>query len=142
MSVAYRYLLDTNIVSDLINRGRTSAVSAKLDGAGAQVCTSLVVAAEIRYGVARKGSALLAERAEAVLRTIPIYALGEPVDRHYAEIRAHLERRGTPIGPNDLLIAAQCRALDLCLITANVGEFARVPGLDIENWLEAGPSRV
>lgn len=136
MSVAPRYLLDTNIVSDLINRGRTSTVSAKLDKVGSLVCTSIVVAAEIRYGVAKKGSSLLSKRAEAVLRSIPICPLGDPVDRHYAEIRVHLERRGTPIGPNDLLIAAQCRALKTCLVTANVGEFARVPGLAVENWLD------
>lgn len=140
MSVAPRYLLDTNILSDIINRGRTSAVSAMLDKIGPLVCTSIVVAAEIRYGVAKKGSSLLAERAEAVLRSIPVCPLGDPVDRHYAEIRVHLERRGSPIGPNDLMIAAQCRALDTCLVTANMGEFARVPGLAVENWLD--PSHV
>jgi len=136
VSVAPHYLLDTNIVLDLINRGRTSVVSAMLDKFGGVVCTSVVVAAEIRYGVAKKGSALLAERADAVLKTIPIRVLGDPVDRHYAEIRVHLERQGTPIGPNDLLIAAQSRALNLCLVTANVGEFGRVPGLAVENWLD------
>lgn len=139
MSVASRYLLDTNIVSDLINRGRTSVVSAMLDRFGSVVCTSIVVAAEIRYGIAKKGSALLAQRGDTVLKTIPLCPFGEPVDRHYAEIRVHLEKQGTPIGPNDLLIAAQARALDLCLVTANVGEFSRVPGLSVENWLD--PSR-
>jgi tRNA(fMet)-specific endonuclease VapC len=132
---SYRYLLDTNIVSDLINNGRRSAVAGMLDRHGALICTSIIVAGEIRYGVAKKGSRALAERADAILKALPFCPFGEPVDHHYGEIRVELERRGTPIGPNDLLIAAQCRALDLCLITANVGEFSRVPGLRIENWL-------
>ena len=137
MSVALRYLLDTNIISDVINRGRTSPVSRKIDVVGASVCTSIIVAAEIRYGVAKKGSDLLAQRAAAVLATIPLCAFTAPLDEHYAEIRVFLERRGTPIGPNDLMIAAQCRALGLCLVTANVDEFARVQGLTIENWLSS-----
>jgi tRNA(fMet)-specific endonuclease VapC len=57
------------------------------------------------------------------------------LDRRYAEIRLHLEQRGKPIGPNDLLIAAHALALDLILVTDNVEEFARVPGLHLENWL-------
>ena len=130
-----RYLLDTNIVSDLINRGRTSPVFAQLDRHRAAICTSLVVVSEIRYGVAKKGSPSLAERADAVLRTIPLCPFDAPTDRHYADIRVSLERQGLPIGPNDLFIAAQCRALGLCLVTANVGEFSRVGELAIENWL-------
>jgi tRNA(fMet)-specific endonuclease VapC len=135
VTVPHRYLLDTNIVSDLINNGRASVVAGMLERHGASVCTSIVVACEVRYGVAKRGSKALSERAEAILAALSCCSFAKPVDQHYGEIRVTLERRGTPIGPNDLLIAAQCRALDLCLITANVGEFARVPGLRIENWL-------
>ncbi len=137
MTLAFTHLLDTNIVSDFINRGRSSQVAGFLDRVGAGVCTSLIVASEIRYGVEKKGSATLAERAEAILSVLPLCPLTDPVDRHYAQIRAALERSGTPIGPNDLIIAAQCRAYGLTLVTANVGEFSRVQGLAIENWLDA-----
>jgi tRNA(fMet)-specific endonuclease VapC len=64
-----------------------------------------------------------------------VLALDKEADRRYAEIRHRLEQRGTPIGPNDLLIAAHALALDLTLVTANVDEFARVPRLRVENWL-------
>jgi tRNA(fMet)-specific endonuclease VapC len=60
------------------------------------------------------------------------------MQEHYAEIRVHLEKAGLPIGPNVLLIAAQARSLGLTVVTDNVGEFSRVPGLFVENWLESG----
>ena len=65
-----------------------------------------------------------------VLRTFP-----PDIAQHYAFIRCDLEARGLPIGPNDLLIAAHARAAALTLVTGNVREFARVPGLAVENWL-------
>jgi tRNA(fMet)-specific endonuclease VapC len=61
--------------------------------------------------------------------------LEKPVDHEYARIRADLEKRGLPIGPNDLLIAAHARLLGLVLVTDDTEEFARVPGLQVENWL-------
>ena len=64
-----------------------------------------------------------------------ILPLETPVDRHYGAVRQQLARQGTPIGPNDLLITAQALALDLTVVTANVQEFSRVPGLGVENWL-------
>lgn len=64
-----------------------------------------------------------------------ILSLDAPIDEAYAAIRTHLERAGTPIGGNDLLITAQARSLGLTVITANVGEFSRVPDLAIETWL-------
>lgn len=131
------FLLDTNILSDLIRYGREGRVASALAERDAEVATSIVVAAEIRYGVARKNSKRLAERAEVVLAAITILPFGTLADRHYGEIRALLERAGTPIGPNDLMIAAQCRALGLTLVSANLDEFRRVPGLRVENWLAA-----
>lgn len=62
--------------------------------------------------------------------------LEEPADRCYSELRADLEKRGATIGPNDMLIAAHALALQCAVITANELEFSRVPGLQVENWLE------
>lgn len=99
------------------------------------MCTSLVVSCELRYGAIKKKSPQLMERVETALQSLEVLPLEKDADRHYAEIRSELDRLGTPIGPNDLLIAAHARALDLILVTDNVEEFARVPGLSIENWL-------
>lgn len=97
---------------------------------------SIVVASEIRFGLAKSGSRRLAERMSQILDRIEILPLEPPTDEHYAEIRNTLERAGTPIGPNDLLIAAHARALELVIVTGNAREFSRVPGLEVENWLE------
>ncbi len=133
--MALRYLLDTNILSDLI-RHPQGAVAKRIAtiGEGA-VCTSLIVAAELRFGAAKSGSPRLSQRVDLVLSALDVLPLEPPVDRAYAEIRWQLPRQGTPIGPNDLLIAAQASVLGLTVITANAGEFGRVPGLSVENWL-------
>jgi tRNA(fMet)-specific endonuclease VapC len=68
--------------------------------------------------------------------SLPVLALEENVDQEYGEIRTAQERIGQPIGDNDLLITAHARALRLTVVTANVREFLRVPGLAVENWLE------
>ena len=69
------------------------------------------------------------------MEPLPILPLVPPIEDHYAQIRSHLERIGTPIGPNDLLIAAHAQLLGLTIVTANVREFSRVPSLMVENWL-------
>jgi tRNA(fMet)-specific endonuclease VapC len=133
--VALRYLLDTNILSDLI-REPQGAVARRISSVGeATVCTSVIVAAELRFGAERSGSSKLADRADLLLSALTVLPLESPADRHYGEVRQHLTRRGTPIGPNDLLIASHALAADLTVVTANAGEFSRVPGLRIENWL-------
>ncbi len=135
MSLAY--LLDTNILSDLV-RHPQGAVATRIAKAGEnRVCTSIIVAAELRYGAAKSGSDRLAERVDRLLSAVDVLPLEPPADRRYGELRHHLTRQGTPIGPNDLLIAAQALATDLTVVTANVGEFSRVPGLKVENWLSA-----
>jgi tRNA(fMet)-specific endonuclease VapC len=131
----FRYLLDTNTLSDLLrNPGGRAARRLALVG-DTLVCTSIIVACELRYGAVKKGSPRLSERVEAVLGSLEILPLDKESDRRYAEIRAHLNRIGKPIGPNDLLIAAHALALDLALVTNNVAEFTRVPGLRVEDWL-------
>lgn len=100
------------------------------------VCTSVVVSAELRYGAARSGSPRLRRRVEAILSALDVLPLQAPADRHYAKLRSHLVRRGLPIGPDDLPIAAHAKALALTVVTTNEREFRRVPGLAVENWLE------
>lgn len=129
------YLLDTNIISELI-RNPAGAAAQRIEHIGTKgICTSIVVAAELRYGCAKKGLARLQERVEAALRTIPVLALDLPADADYGRIRAELETVGQPIGGNDLLIAAHALALGLTLVTNNTREFARIRGLQVENWL-------
>jgi tRNA(fMet)-specific endonuclease VapC len=131
-----RYLLDTNIVSDLVRsphgriRGRIFEVGED------QVCISIIVAAEIRFGVARRGSTRLAEQLETILTGLQIVPFEAPADSVYADVRTSLQRSGQLISANDMLIAAHAIALDCTIVTANEREFARVPGLDVENWLQ------
>lgn len=132
MSASLAYLLDTNILSDLV-RNPQGVVAARITKAGEDtVCTSIVVAAELRYGATKSNSAKLAERVDLILSALEILPLETPADRQYASLRHHLTCQ---IGPNDLLIAAHALANDLTVITANFGEFSRVPGLKVENWL-------
>ncbi|HEY0513577.1 MAG TPA: PIN domain-containing protein [Thermoanaerobaculia bacterium] len=131
----FRYLLDTNILSDLLRNPDGRAVQGVARVGEATICTSIVVACELRYGAAKTGSARLSERVESLLESLEVLPLDKESDRRYAEVRVHLDQRGRPIGPNDLLIAAHALALNLTLVTANVEEFARVPDLRVESWL-------
>lgn len=132
-----RFLLDTNILSDLVRRPQGKIADAVERTGERSVCTSIVVAAELRFGAAKSGSRRLARQVDRILAALEIVSLGEPADRQYAAIRRHLEKVGRPIGPNDLLIAAQALAEDCTLVTANEREFSRVPSLKLENWLNA-----
>ena len=137
MSGPLVYLLDTNILSDLVRKPQ-GRVAAQITAAGEDtICTSIIVAAELRYGAIKSNSAKLAQRIDMILSALEILPLETPADRQYASLRHHLTRQGTPIGPNELLITAHALANDLTVITANVGEFSRVPGLKVENWLQA-----
>jgi tRNA(fMet)-specific endonuclease VapC len=130
-----RFLLDTNIVSNLV-RDPGGRVAARIASVGGQnVCTSIVVAAELRYGAAKRDSRRLSRQLDIVLGGLEVLPVEAPADLTYAQIRVGLERRGLPIGPNDMLIAAQCLAMGCTLVTANEREFARVPDLLVENWL-------
>ena len=130
-----RFLLDTNIVSDLTRypRGRVAGRIAKIGDR--LVCTSIIVAAELRYGVAKKGSPRLSAQVETVLSALDVIALESPVDAVYGQLRARLEQAGRRMGANDLLIAAHACAVNATVVTANVGEFARIGRLNVENWL-------
>jgi tRNA(fMet)-specific endonuclease VapC len=129
------YLLDTNVVSDLVRRPQ-GAVAERIREVGeANVCTSIIVAAELRYGAAKKGSPRLTAQLEAILAAMMVLPLEVPADDVYGRLRAQLERVGQPIGGNDLLIAAQAVALGHVLVTDNEGEFGRIEALTCQNWL-------
>ncbi len=136
MSAVVRYLLDTNIISDLVKQPQGTAAKKIAEVGEDAVFTSLIVACELRYGVVKKGSQQLSKQVESILSALEIAPLDEPVTQFYAHIRHQLARSGTPIGPNDLLIAAHALAMDAVLVTANEAEFSRVPGLRVENWLD------
>jgi tRNA(fMet)-specific endonuclease VapC len=133
--VTTRFLLDTNIVSDLVRhpQGRVALKIADI-GVGV-VATSIIVAAELRYGAAKRKWRRLTAQLIAVLDGLPIIPFESPADEAYGDVRAALERAGAPIGGNDLLIASQALSLGMTLVTNNEREFARVNGLSIENWL-------
>lgn len=129
-------MLDTNVLSDVI-RSPQGTVTRRIEAVGqSNVSISIVVAAELRFGVENRGSDRLRRQVDAVLSGIEIVPLTEPIDREYAVLRASLKRRGSPIGPNDLLIAAHALAHGAVLVTANRKEFSRVDGLALENWLD------
>jgi tRNA(fMet)-specific endonuclease VapC len=128
-------MLDTNIVSEMI-RNPAGRAAQRARAAAESVCVSVIVAAELRYGCARKGSPKLLRRVEEFLAEVPVLPFDVPADSVYGGIRAELEAAGRPIGSNDLLIAAHACALAATVVTANVGEFRRIRGLNVENWLE------
>ena len=130
-----RYLLDTNIVSDLVRnpRGRTASKIREV-GQGA-VATSIIVAAELRFGAAKSGSARLALQVDRILGAMEVIALEPPADAAYAKLRTLLEASEKPIGGNDLLIAAQALSLGMIVVTGNEREFGRIAELQVENWL-------
>ena len=130
-----RYLLDTNIVSDLVRHPQGRVAHHIREVGEAQVCTSIIVAAELRYGATKKGSPRLTTQLEAVLGALDVLPFEAPADTAYGLLRARLEQAGQPIGGNDLLIAAQAVALGYTIVTDNEQEFARIDDLPRENWL-------
>lgn len=130
-------MLDTNVVSALIRDPHEGKARSRLVAFGVdRSCISVLTSAEIQFGFAKRSSPRLERNLELLLGSITILPFGPPADFYYGRLRAHLARQGTPIGPNDLFIAAHALALDLTLVTANIGEFSRVPDLRLENWLD------
>lgn len=128
-------MLDTNIISDLLRNPGGKAAKRIADVGSDAICVSIITAAELRYGCAKKGSAKLSAHVEAILQSVQILAFDIPADAEYGGIRAELEAAGQTIGPNDLLIAAHARSSSAVLVTDNTDEFARVRGLRLENWI-------
>jgi tRNA(fMet)-specific endonuclease VapC len=132
------YLLDTNIISALM-KDRTGSITANVRAwaqrlPDCRLVTSVVVQYELLFGLARHGTSRLQTAYDIQINNLPVLPLDEAVGPHYARIRAHLEKAGTPIGANDTLIAAHALALGATLVTADT-EFSRVPDLALENWL-------
>jgi tRNA(fMet)-specific endonuclease VapC len=130
-----RYMLDTNVISDLIKNPKGKAAKRIARVGEDSICTSIIVAAELRYGCAKKGSERLLKAVEELLSEIEILPFESPADVAYGGIRSELERAGKPIGANDFLIAAHASTVNATIVTANVDEFKRVRGLKVENWL-------
>lgn len=133
------WLLDTNILSKVIKQPdgvlgqRMRQISDQYPGA---LVTSIINECELCFGAARVNSVALSGKIFNLLQLIPAQPLTADAVGHYSTIRTHLERQGTPIGPNDTLIAAHALALDCTVVTDNEAEFRRVPGLRVENWLD------
>lgn len=132
--ISPRYLLDTNIVSDLVRHPQGDVANRIREVGEAAVCTSIVVAAELRFGAAKKDSPRLTKRVNDILEALEVLPFDSPADHAYAHLRWRLEQLGTLIGPNDMLIAAHALASECVLVTANMDEFSRVDGLRVENW--------
>ena len=130
-----RYMLDTNIISDIVKFPKGLAAQ-RARALQTQLCTSIIVASELRYGCLKKGSPKLSRKVDEILEDIEVVALDIPADADYGRIRRDLELVGQPIGTNDLLIAAHAVSMGATLVTANTREFSRVVGLKVENWLE------
>jgi tRNA(fMet)-specific endonuclease VapC len=128
-------MLDTNIISDLVRNPQGKAAKQIAKRNEDDICTSIIVAAELRYGCAKSGSTRLLRAVEDLLAEIDILPFDVPADVEYGGIRAELEAAGKPIGGNDLLIAAHAHAAGATMVTANTAEFKRIRGLKVENWL-------
>jgi tRNA(fMet)-specific endonuclease VapC len=130
-----RYLLDTNIVSDLVRhpQGRIAEQIRKVGETS--VCTSIIVAGELRYGATKKGSPRLTAQLESVLGALDVLPFEAPADTTYGQIRTRLEQIGRPIGANDLLIGAHAHSLGYTIVTDNENEFSCIEGLPLDNWL-------
>lgn len=132
------YLLDTDILSNLMKRAPSEALLARLARVPPEEqFTSSVTLGELLYGARRSArSVTLLERIEAIVEAdLPVLPFDAPAARRYGEIRAELEGRGTPIGDADVRIASIALSRDLGVVTGNERHFRRVPGLRVENWL-------
>ncbi|RYX93027.1 MAG: type II toxin-antitoxin system VapC family toxin [Comamonadaceae bacterium] len=135
--MARRYLLDTHICI-YITKNAPIAVRQRLEQhAASELAMSVITLGELRFGAEKSRSRDLALAAiDQLARQIAICDLPRDAASHYGEIRAALQLSGRPIGGNDLWLAAHARADGLIMVTNNVSEFRRVPGLKVENWAE------
>lgn len=131
-----RYLLDTNICIYIINR-RPPGVFAHFEALRAgEVAISSITGSELHFGVARSGSSRNLLALEKFLAPLVIAPFDATAMHHYGTLRHRLDAQGTPIGAMDMLIAAHALALNITLVTNNLREFSRVPGLKLENWVD------
>lgn len=131
------YLLDTNICIYAINRRPPAVLQRIVDAGPRRIAISSITAAELAFGALKSQRPSTRPNVELFLATLPVLDWGGDAIWRYAETRHALERAGRRIGERDLLIAAQALALDCTVVTNDVGEFSRVPGLRWENWADA-----
>ncbi len=133
---APRFLLDTDVFSAIARQTSAQAARRLAELEAGSVAVSVITAAEIAFGLDKRPvGAAMATRLLRLQQVLAVLPLGPRAAPHYGRTRAELERRGTPIGPNDLWLAAHALAEDLTVVTGNTREFSRVPGLKVENWL-------
>jgi tRNA(fMet)-specific endonuclease VapC len=130
-----RYMLDANIICHLLRNPQGEAAKRVAKVGEDNICTSTIVAAELRYGCAKNDSKRLLQAVEDLLGEIDVLPFDVPADADYRGIRSELEAAGKPIGSKDLLIAAHAYATAATIVTANTDEFKRIRGLKVENWL-------
>lgn len=134
------YLLDTDILSNLSRRTPSTMLIAKLASVPTELqFMSSITLGELTYGVYKRGvnsSHLIEALATRLLPYLPVLPFDEAAARRYGEVRADLERRGTPLADADLRIGAIALARGLIMVTGNVRHFQRIPGLAVENWLQ------
>lgn len=133
-----RYLLDTDTCSHILRAG-SGAIWDTLDRLEERsAAISVITLGELQFGVALKPMATrIAAQLDILLRYLHVAPLNTDTCLHYGRIRSALQVKGTPIGPNDLWIAAHALALGLTLVTNNTREFKRVSGLKLENWMHS-----
>lgn len=129
------YMLDTNAVSEALRNPRGLVAAHIKQIADSDISVSVIVAAELRFGAKKRGSEMITALVEGFLARTQILPLEAGADHYYADVRVALEKAGTPISANDMLIAAHALALDAVLVTDNVREFSRIEGLKVENWV-------
>jgi len=131
-------LLDTNICIHVINAKPPAVLERFRQHRMGEIGLCSVVAAELAYGVAKSGSARNRQALEMFLAPLIILPFDDAALWAYGDLRAELERKGTPIGALDTMIAAHALSQQSTLVTNNTREFARVPGLALENWVQQG----
>lgn len=130
-----RYLLDTNVISEVVERPAGElAGKVRRAATSSTIVTSIIVTSELRFGYTKIKSGRLKEAYEMFFNSIEIEEWVAPFDEFYADLRSALERQGIVIGAMDMLIAAHAYATDATLVTDDRA-FLQVPGLKVENWL-------
>lgn len=128
-------MLDTNTISELVRHPNGHVAQKVIENEHLGLCTSIIVSSELRFGVAKNKSERLRLQVDTILSGFDVLPFEHPADYHYGRIRAELHSIGKIIGPNDILIAAHAYARGTILVTNNLKEFSRVPGLKAESWL-------
>jgi len=130
-----RYMLDTNVCIRVL-RDRPQNLRERFNSEADGLCISTIILTELLQGAAKSDRpALNRTRVEQFAARLEVLTFGSEAADHAADIRADLERKGTPIGGYDVLIAGHARSKGLVVVTGNLGEFSRVEGLRCEDWL-------